>query len=245
MSLALTFSHADACDPGEPDGRYQRLDWESPRVGGLLTNTPWPIQEEHPARLMHELTSDFLTECPADTPPRELLLALVDALQGGLIDLANCAEPDEEGTLDFGGNVALTATDGQALWVARAGDIRVVSLDAGHRILQHENTLAGDQRAAGAVVDAPDNVVTAFLGGGHIPHDLLVEAPLDGLRRLVFCAEGAVRHLEPDQVDTLGSNPDAQAAALSLIEAGRAAAERSGDQAPSMGVCVVTVAGRP
>jgi hypothetical protein len=243
VTLSLSLAHAEASSPGDLPGRVQVLDWPTPRVCGLLINSPWPIRNVHPVRLMYDVACGFLRTV-APRPPEDVLSGLVAALEVALVDLKKSAGKDDfDGLWDLGGYLALAATDGHAVSVARAGDVRVVALTDSALWVQQENTLAAEFRAKGigAGQELPENVITAYVGNGQLPVDLIRNVDTENVRRLLFCTLGAARGFHDDRLASLGRQGDPRFAAKAVLDARLEAAARSEERWRTMATCVIDV----
>jgi serine/threonine protein phosphatase PrpC len=93
--------------------------------------------------------------------------------------------------------------DDDGLHLARVGDVRVVIVAAGEvRLLLREHTLAAQYEARGAALtDAlPRNVITAYLGAGHIPPDAIAQGAVDANATVVLGSSTVLRHVQAERL---------------------------------------------
>ena len=242
MAVTLNFAYAEASHPDDLPGRVQALDWPAPRVCGLLMNTPWCIRDVHPAKLMHDVAIRFLGATVSSAPAENVLRGLVTAIEAALVELRDSAGKDDfDGLWDLGGSVALAATDGNTVCVARAGDVRVLAVNDEPPLIRRENTFHAEVEAQGISVEhlgkrVPEDVITAYVGGGQLPKDLICRVDAWDTRRLLFCALGAARGIHDDQLAVLGKRGGARSAAKAVLDERLGAAT---EQPRTMATCVV------
>jgi hypothetical protein len=187
---------------------------------------------------MYEATCDFLTGQPRDAPPSDVLKGIADLLETMLTELVKRATRDDfDASWGFGGNLGLVATDGHSVQAARAGDIRTIGLGTRPHVVHHENTLYADFPNADP---AHHNVITAYLGGGHFPADLLRQIDPDQTSRLVLCGLGAARWLPSEQLATLSGTLQPDQSANAILQAGLASVDPAERDHTSC-VCIVSV----
>lgn len=115
-----------------------------------------------------------------------------------------------------------------------------MSLHDAPRLVHRENTLAAEFEEQGGVGnELPQNVITAYVGNGQLPPDLIRRVDLDDGERLLFCALGAARGLRDDLLASLGNQDDPGYAARAVLDARLDVAKGAGDRWSTMATCVI------
>lgn len=91
--VSLTHHWAHHEHPGDLPGRLMLLDWPSPRVVGIIANTPWPLCGKHPAETMYQSACDFPRRQRGNPSPKEILTSLAHALEADLSAMRRAAGP--------------------------------------------------------------------------------------------------------------------------------------------------------
>jgi serine/threonine protein phosphatase PrpC len=195
-------------------GRVAIVDRESPRIMGVVENTPLETAARKPVDVMVSVV-DSLADGPAD--PVCLLQQVLDDMEARLAQLAAQVPEDEqfEALWDFGGCLALLSVSERSVAIARVGGFRVVLVtDGAVTTLLPESMLIAQFKDAGHEVTRaiPRNVITDCLGLGHTSSEpRVVSLELDDNARVAFLSGESLIDLSDAQLATALRGDAAQA----------------------------------